>query len=221
MIIPSLYVASDEVLEQITTYIENGGHVIMQFKSGFCDENSMVRPLMAPGPLREACGFYYQEFSNIKPLPLKDNPFQVEENFATDWMEYLIPESAEALAYYDHPYFSEYPAITINQHGEGTLLYEATLLSDQIQEKIIEKAVKSAGIENPDHQFEWPLIAKSGVNEEGNAIHMYYNYSSNPIDFAYPHAKGTELVSEVSVNNGESLTISPWDVIIVEEKQDL
>ncbi len=74
--------------------LRNGGHVIMQFKSGFSDENSMVSPVLAPGPLREACGFYYQEFSNIKTLPLKENPFDVDENSATDWMEFIIPETA-------------------------------------------------------------------------------------------------------------------------------
>ena len=177
----------------------------------------MVRPMLAPGPLREACGFYYQEFSNIKALPLKDNPFGVEDNQAYDWMEYLIPETAEVLAYYDHPYFSEYPAVTLNNFGQGTLLYQGSIFSDQIQTKIIEDAVKRAGISNPDQQFDWPLIAKSGINEDGNTVHFYYNYSSEPIDFAYPHAKGRELVSEEQVNDGQSLILSPWDILIIEE----
>jgi beta-galactosidase len=219
VIIPSLYVASDELLGKITAYIKNGGQVIMQFKSGFCDENSMVRPVMAPGPLREACGFYYQEFSNIKAFPLKDNPFEVEQNIARDWMEYIIPETARVLAYYDHPYFSKYPAVTINDYGKGTLLYEGSIFSDQIQAKIIKEAVDRAGIENPDHQFAWPLIAKSGINDEGKNVHFYYNYSSDPIEFPYPHASGKELVKETSVKNGETLTLAPWDVLIIEENK--
>ncbi len=218
VIIPSLYVASDEVLTRISDYIEGGGHVIMQFKSGFCDENSMVRPVLAPGPLREACGFYYQEFSNISPLPLKDNPFQVEDNSALDWMEFIIPETAKPLAYYDHPYFSQYPAITINNHGKGTLLYEGSIFSDQIQTKIIKEAAERAGISHPDHQFAWPLIAKSGVNGDAKEVHFYYNYSSESKEFSYPHSNGKELVSGKAVAKAESLTIEPWDVLIIEEK---
>jgi beta-galactosidase len=219
VIIPSLYVASDQLLGKIDAYVKNGGHVIMQFKSGFSDENSMVRPVMAPGPLRKVCGFYYQEFSNIKSLPLKDNPFEVEENFATDWMEYIIPESAQALAYYDHPYFSEYPAVTINKYGKGTLLYEGTILSDQIQEKIMKEAIVRAGIENPDLQYSWPLIAKSGVNGDGIEVHFYYNYSSDPINFQYPHDPGKELVSDKTIEKGATLVVAPWDVVIVEENR--
>ena len=217
VIVPALYVASDQLLEQINDYIRNGGHVIMQFKSGFSDENSMVRPVLAPGPLREACGFYYQEFSNIKSLPLKDNPFDVEENTATDWMEFLIPETAEPLAYYDHPYFSKYPAVTINNFGEGTLLYEGSVLSDQIQARIIREAIARAGISNPDHQFAWPIIAKSGINDQGNRVHFYYNYSSDQADLSYPHPPGNELVFGEKVELGDPLEIEPWGVIIIEE----
>jgi beta-galactosidase len=218
VIIPALYIASDSLLEAIDDYVRKGGHVIMQFKSGFSDENSMVRPVMAPGPLRATCGFYYQEFSNIASIPLKDNPFQVEDNVATDCMEYIIPETARPLAYYDHPYFSEYPAVTINNYGKGTLLYEGTILSDQIQAKIIREAVQRAGIDNQDLQFSWPLIAKSGINGDGKAVHFYYNYSSGPINFRYPHDSGNELVTGKDIENGASWVLAPWDVVIIEEK---
>ena len=189
----------------------------MQFKSGFSDENSMIRPVLAPGPIREACGFYYQEFSNIKSLPLRDNPFGVEDNAAVDWMEFLIPETARALAYYDHPYFSQYPAVTINDFGKGTLLYEGSVFSDQIQARIIKEAIERAGIINPDHKYTWPLIAKSGRNDNGNLIHFYYNYSSESVDLTYPHPSGKELVSNKAISEGDPLVVEPWDVMIIEE----
>jgi beta-galactosidase len=218
VIIPSLYIASDALLKKISDYVKTGGHVIMQFKSGFCDENFMVRPLLAPGPLREVCGFYYQEFSNIGELPLKDNPFGVDQNVAKDWMEFLIPVTAKPLAYYDHPFFSNYPAVTINEYGKGTLLYEGSVLSDGIQTKIIKDAVERADIQDPDHRFSWPLIAKSGKNAFGKEVHFYYNYSSSEMALEYPHAAGTELVSGMPVKRGESVNIGPWDVRIIEEK---
>ncbi len=217
VIIPALYIASDALLEKINTYVKNGGQVILQFKSGFCDENSMVRPVMAPGPLREACGFYYQEFSNIGTISLKDNPFEVEDNEARDWMEYLIPETAKALAYYDHPYFSEYPAITINDFGKGSLLYQGTLLSDQIQTRIVKEALDRAGISSPDFSLSWPLIVKSGTNDAGKEVHFYYNYSSEEQELTYPHPSGIELFSETSVGRGSSFSIEPWGVRIIEE----
>jgi beta-galactosidase len=219
VIIPALYIASDELLNKISSYVENGGHVIMQFKSGFCNENSMVRPMLAPGPLRKACGFYYQEFTNFKELSLKNNPFKVDEasNKVYDWGEYLIPETAKPLAWYDHQYFGKYPAITINNFGKGTLLYEGCGVSDVIQEKLILQEIERAGIQTVDQNLHWPLITKSGINDAGKRIHYYYNYSSQKSSIKYLHQAGNELVSGKAVTAGSNLEIGPWDVLIVKE----
>ena len=82
LIVPALYVADDALLKTISDYVKNGGHVLMTFKSGFTNENDAVRWQRAPGPLREAAGFNYQEFSNLEhPLALKGDPYHAgEEN---------------------------------------------------------------------------------------------------------------------------------------------
>ena len=219
IIIPSLYIATDELLKQISDYVKNGGHIIMQFKSGFCDENTMVRPMLAPGPLREVSGFYYQEFSNIKELSLKDDPFKVgkDQNKVHTWMEYLITDSAKPLAYYEHDYFSEFPAITKNKFGKGTLTYEGCMVSDSIQEKIILQTIDEAGIMTPEQTVKWPLIIKSGTNQFNKTIRYYYNYSSKPQVFVHSFETGKELLSGKKVEKNSDLAIEPWGVLIIEE----
>lgn len=191
----------------------------MQFKSGFCDENSMVRPVMAPGPLREVCGFFYQEFTNFSSMALKGDPFGVgaQDNKVNTWAEYLICDKAEPLAFYDHPYFGEYPAITRNNYGEGGLLYEGCMVSDAIQEKIILNELDKLNLKTPDQDIRWPLITKSGRNDDNNLIRYYYNYSSEPREFVYPYEGGKELISGENVKNQQKLRISPWDVLLIEE----
>src|SRR5581483_4526485 len=128
LIVPALYIADDALLQQISDYVKNGGHVVMTFKSGFANENSAVRWVRAPGPLREAAGFSYQEFSNLeKALALKGDPYHAgQDNQVSYWAEFLMPEHAKAVAMYDHPFFGKWPAITENEYGKGTLLYEGT-----------------------------------------------------------------------------------------------
>jgi len=67
----------------------------MTFKSGFANENSAVRWVRAPGPLRQAVGFSYQEFSNLaQPLALKDDPFHAgADNKVAYWAEFLMPST--------------------------------------------------------------------------------------------------------------------------------
>ena len=139
LIVPALYIADDALLQKISDYVKNGGHVVMTFKSGFANENSAVRWVRAPGPLRDAAGFSYQEFSNLeKPLALKDDPFHVgAANQVSYWAEFLMPEHAKVIATYDHPFFGKWPAITENEFGAGTLLYEGTCLSDALQTAVL------------------------------------------------------------------------------------
>ncbi|MGA8028948.1 MAG: beta-galactosidase [Bryobacteraceae bacterium] len=220
LIVPALYIADDALLRKVSDYVHNGGRVVMTFKSGFCNENSMVRWVRQPGPLREAAGFSYQEFSNLeKPLPLKGDPFQAgESNQVMYWAEFLMPEHAQPIAYYDHPFFGRWPAITRNQYGSGTLTYEGTWLSDTLQNHVLLDALKSAQLAGPDQQLPAPVRVKHGVNDLGKRVHYYLNYSSDPQSFAYPHGAGVDLLSGKKVLTSERIQLEPWDLVIVEEQ---
>jgi len=219
LIVPALYIADDALLQRIADYVKNGGHVVMTFKSGFCNENSAVRSERAPGPLREAAGFSYQEFSNLEhPLSLKGDPFHVgSANQVEYWAEFLMPEHAKALAYYDHPFFGKWPAITENQYGAGTLLYEGTYLSEVLQTAVLRSELEKLGLAGPNQQLPAAVHVQSGVNRLGKRIDYFFNYSSEPVKVLYPYAAGTNLLDDLPVARGETLTLSPWDLVIVEE----
>ena len=220
ILVPPLYVASDEVLSRLVEYVKGGGHLVMTFKSGFTNEFDTVRWTMAPGPLRQAAGFRYQEFSNLsKPLALKDDPFKVgAENRVSDWADMLILEGADALAYYDHPFFGKYPAITRNRFGQGTFTYEGTVLSDKLQEKLILETLQAAGLTGPDQTLPASVHTKQGVNRRGKTIHYYFNYSSDSQTFSYPYAAGSDLLTQSPVATTQQIRLKPWDLVIIEEK---
>ncbi|GAC1660971.1 MAG: beta-galactosidase [Candidatus Acidiferrum sp.] len=220
LIVPALYIADDALLQKISDYVKNGGRVLMTFKSGFANENSAVRWVRAPGPLREAAGFNYQEFSNLdKPLSLKDDPFKAgTDNKVAYWAEFLMPEHAKAVAYYDHPFFGKWPAITRNEYGSGTLTYEGACLSDKLQEAVVFGVLKEAGLTGADQQLPETVRLKHEINGAGKHVYYYLNYSSAPKSFTYAHTAGTELTSNKPVETSQQVTIAPWDVIIVEER---
>jgi len=220
LIVPALYIADDALLQRISDYVKNGGHVVMTFKSGFANENSAVRWVRAPGPLREAAGFSYQEFSNLEqPLTLKGDPYHAgADNKVMYWAEFLMPEHAKALAYYDHPFFGRWPAITENQYGAGTLLYEGTYLSDGLQRAILGDALKSAGLAGPDQQLPSAIHVVNGVDRLGKQLHYFFNYSATPASFTYAHASGKDLLTDGHVATSQQVTLKPWDLAIVEEQ---
>ena len=220
IVVPPLYVASDALLTRLVEYVRAGGHLVLTLKSGFCDEYSTVRATMAPGPLREAAGFHYQEFSNLaKPLPLKDDPFQAgAENKVSDWAEMLLLDTAKPLASYEHPFFGKYAAITENHFGKGTVTYEGTVLSDVLQQKVLERVLDQAQLLGPDQKLPAGVRVKHGVGRAGKPFHYYFNFSAAPAQVVYAYAGGTELLSNHPVAKGGALTLDPWGVAIVEQE---
>ena len=220
LIVPCLYVADDALLKKISDYVHGGGHVLMTFKSGFTNENSAVRWELAPGPLRQAAGFTYQEFSTLEdPLPLKGDPFHVgDQNTVGTWAEFLQLETAKPLAFYDHPFFGHWPAITTNSFGSGTLVYEGTLVSNRIQQAIVLDALRDAGLSGPDRQLPPTVRVKHGISHDGRNLHYYLNYSSSPASVTYSYAGGIDLLTGQSLEPGQQTMLAPWDLIIVKEK---
>jgi beta-galactosidase len=219
LIVPMLYVANDALLQRISDYVKNGGHVLMTFKSGFTNENTMVRPTMAPGPLRAALGFHYQEFSNLpQALALKGDPYKVgADNKAEHWAEFLQLDSAKALAWYDHPFFGRWPAITSNQYGAGKVIYEGTYLSDKLQTEVVHTYLRELGLSGEDQQLPKNLRTRTGVNRFQHKVHYYFNYAGAELSFSYPYKAGTDLLSNRRVAPADKLTLAPWDLAIVEE----
>jgi beta-galactosidase len=220
LIVPALYISDDALLQRISDYVKNGGHVVMTFKSGFANENSAVRWVRAPGPLREAAGISYQEFSNLEhPLALKDDPFHVgDANKVQSWAEFLMPEHAKPLAFYDHPFFGKWPAITENQYGSGTLLYEGTYVSDPMQTAILKRTLDQLGLTGSDQQLPHQVHVQHGVNREGKRIHYYFNYSADEMKFNYSYGDGTGLLRGTARSKGQQISLGPWDLAIIEER---
>jgi len=217
VVVPPLYVADDALLRRIADYVKGGGHVLMAFKSGFCDENGTVRAVTAPGPLREACGFSYQEFTTLKqPLALKGDPFRAGPgNSVSVWAELLRPEACRPLAFYDHPVFGAHPAVTRNGYGRGTLTYEGTVLSDALQDRVVADCLAAAGLAADDAKLPAGVKAKHAVLADGAPCHAYFNFSAVRREFAYDRERGRDMLTGASVEPGRRISLAPWDCAIV------
>ncbi len=219
VLVPPLYVADDALLRKLSDYVRGGGHVLMAFKSGFCDENSTVRAVRAPGPLREACGFSYQEFSTLAaPLPLRGDPFGAgADNRVSAWAEFLVPETAQPLAFYDHPFFGRYPAVTRNRFGRGTLTYEGTALSDALQAKVVASALEDAGIDLADAGLPAGVRVRRGRLRSGAAFAGFFNFGGVPRELVYRGGAGRDLLTGRAVGPGDRVTLAPWDALLLRE----
>jgi beta-galactosidase len=218
ILVPPLYSASDAVLKRLADYVKSGGHVVMAFKSGFANEHSTVRWEMAPGPLRAAAGFRYQEFTSLpEKLKLTPDPYALGAgNYGSVWAEFLIPETAEVLASYDHPYW-KFPAITRNKYGSGTLTYEGTVVSSELQRAVILDTLQRARLTGPDQGLPEGVKVRHGRNAQGTLLHYYLNFTGKRQSIVYPYRAGTDLLTKAAAAQGKPLALEPWGVAIIAE----
>jgi beta-galactosidase len=219
IVVPALYAASDDLLQRLNRFVEKGGHVVYGYRSGFSNEEVQVRAEVQPGIIRDACGVSYSQFVFADKVALKDNPFGVSsaENQIQGFMELLVPQTAEVLAWYDHPYWGSYAAVTRNTYGQGRATYFGCLPSPAVLDKIIAATVREAGLWGNEQSLQFPLITKKGVNAAGKTIRYYFNYSSRPTAVKHIGLPGIELVSGYPVTAWESMQLSDWGFKIIEE----
>jgi beta-galactosidase len=221
LVVPPLYVASDALLSSLSEYVKRGGHLVMAFKSGFTDEHDTVRWSRMPGLLRDAAGFSYQEFSTLRqPVPLRGDPYKAGEgNSVSIWAEFLLPTTARPLAFYDHPFFGKYPAITRNKLGQGTFTYEGTYLSDELQKRVLADVIDVAGLSSSDQRLPPVVRVKHGLGNAGRPTHYFLNYSGQAQSVPYAYEKGIDLLSGRTIVKSGVLAIPPWDLAIIEESR--
>jgi beta-galactosidase len=219
IIVPALYAASDALMNKLSQFVKDGGHVVYTFKSGFSDENVKVRSTLQPGLANEVCGISYSQFTIPNNVSLKSDPYQVGEaqNKVNTWMELITPTTAQVLAYYDHPQWGKYAAITQNQYGKGIATYIGCMTTPALTEQILKQALKKSDLWGKDQELKFPIITKSGKNDQGKTIRYYFNYSATPKTVAYSYANGTELLFNIAVFQNSTMEIEAWGVKIIEE----
>lgn len=221
--VPALYAAPDELLEKLKQYTANGGTLVETFKTAFANENVKVSHEMQPHILSNCFGISYQQFTFPKNTGLSGSIIngiakgadEEAEAEAKVFMELLMPQEAEVLASYDHYNWKEYAAITKNHYRKGTAIYIGCMTDDNTLKAVLTEAFNSAEVEIPE--YSWPVIVRKGTNDLGKCVRYILNYSAEEQNVVYHGADGTELFSEESVQDGESITVLPWNLKIVEE----
>ena len=172
-------------------------------------------------PARPAAGFRYQEFTSLaEPQRLTPDPYEVgRENTGSVWQEFLMPETAHVVASFDHPYW-RFPAITRNAYGHGTLTYQATVVTQALQREIVRDVLKRAGLTSPDQNLPQAVKVRHGRNQQGLLLHYYLNFSDQEQSITYPYRRGTDLLTDRTLQQGEPLTLKPWDPAVIAEHTD-
>lgn len=228
LITPALYSVSDRLTDALKDYVQAGGVLLSTFKTAVADRMLKIYHDDMPHGLTDVFGMTYDQFTDAVRVGLKGESNDCVHN----WMELLLPDTAETLAYYDHPHWGDCAALTGNRFGQGYASYLGCYTDGDVLKKLLGFLCEKAGIAR--EEAVWPLIVKRGTNGLQKEIIYYFNYSEEPQETVYHGPDARVLLSghespenkdgdsgdggnHSVVREGDRLSLSCWDFLILEE----
>jgi beta-galactosidase len=198
VIVPSLYLVTDDAVAAINRYADSGGQLLITALSGIADSAAQIRLGGYPGAFRELLGIRVEEF-----LPV-DGRIELDTGaIAEGWSERIVLEGAAALAHYRGGTLDGWPAIT----RRANVWYCSTWLTDPAYESLMEQVVRAAGIA--------PAGLPPGVEvvtrRSGDTQYRFVlNHTGEPVS---PPYDGLDLVSGESTGDRFTVPAGGWAVV--------
>ena len=163
VVVPAVYLLSDEAAASLGEYAEGGGHLAVTFCSGIADQWHRIRTGGYPGALRDVLGIRVEEFHPLHPAasvtlnvadPVLAGPggslaghlWPTRQLTGQLWTERLRTEGADVLAAYSAGPLAGLPAVTRHAFGAGTAWYLSTLLSAGDLTAVLRGIAAEAGV---------------------------------------------------------------------------
>jgi len=220
VVVPNLYMMSEETGRRLTEYVRAGGHLLVSFFSGIVDESDRIHPGGYPGPLREVLGLRVEEFWPMAARakqPVRGGP--VGETEADLWSEVIHLEGAEAVARFSGGELDGLPAVTRHVLGAGTAWYVGTRLPNAAMRSLMDSVREGAGVEPvlPGLPAGVQTTVREAPGREDGAGSRYVfllNHGAGEAEVQLPYA-ATDLLTGRSVAAGGRINLEPRGVAVL------
>jgi beta-galactosidase len=190
VVVPSLYLTTQTAADNLRTYVENGGTLLVSFFSGIVDEHDTVHDGPYPGALRELLGLWIDEFH---PLA-KGQEVKVTGGLVGDvWSETVVLDGAETIRRYVDGPDAGGAAVTRHRFGLGTAWYLSTRLDARQLADIVRQVSAETRLTDP---LEAPddLEIVRRVSGGGTTYLFLINHNESAVEFC---ASGTDLLTGI------------------------
>lgn len=145
VVAPAMYVRSQKASDQLHTFAQNGGIVLLTARSGVKDEhnNCIMQPL--PAGYSDMTGCWVEEYDAVGnrkiPVIMDGQYYQ-----GMRWCDIIRTESAETLAVYGENFYAGKAAVTKNSYGKGCVYYIGTVGLPGLCRRLAEEMLRQTDI---------------------------------------------------------------------------
>lgn len=214
VIAPAMLVLNDRRVEELKSFVENGGHLVLTLRSGMKDEYNALLPTRQPGALVELSGVEVEEYyALLSPVPVVGDGWTGTSAIWAERLKVRNVEGTQVLATYgaSNGWLDDQPAITRHHIGKGYVTFIGAYLDEVSQKSLLQQITQEAGVksvmETPDG-----VEACRRVNAVGKEIFILINYNRLEQSVRLPWSAHEHLQHRAV---GNEFTLAPYDVAVI------
>jgi beta-galactosidase len=182
IVAPSLFVVDKALAAKLTAFVQNGGTLLLSYRSGVKDEHNVVTSQTLPGPFLDLVGAAIHEYDpQIEQEQTVVGPGYSRFS-AQVWFDILEPTSAQVLATYGKGHYAGKAAATLNPYGKGTVIYVGTESPSPVfYERLAARAAQAANLKLGETLPEGVELAVRENGAKRTILLMNYTESTHEI----------------------------------------
>lgn len=217
IVAPQLYLLPDAVADALSAFVQAGGILVSDIRTGVKDATGLCHERTLPGRLSEALGIEIPEYEAVPDnVTYAITGTMLPGEFtATKFADWITTTSAETLAGYRPWHMQPYAAATRNRFGAGWGYYVGTVVQEEgfynaLFADVLEKAGCAPQLTLPNGI---EMTVRS--SQDGARYLFLLNHLEDPVEVNIPAGYRNLLTGEVIA---ETLTLDRFGVAVLEPK---
>lgn len=215
VVAPMLYMCKEGFDEKVRRYVQQGGHFLTTYFSGYVEDHDLVMLGGYPGKLRDILGIWVEESDALPPEENNSFVYDGQTYPAGVLCDLMHLRGAKAVSSYESDFYAGMPVLTVNEFGNGKAYYVGTRSDEAFYDKYLGDICKELDIHAVAEVPEG-IEATVRYNEKG-AFLFLLNHSEEEKKIVLTKA-GTDLITGSSYGENEAITLQKYDVAIIQRK---
>lgn len=215
LIVPMLYLVSEETISRLKTFVANGGTLVMTYISGLVNEHDLTYLGGWHKELQEIFGMKPIETDTLYPKDKNYVNYRNQSYALKDYATVLELNTAKAEGHYKDDFYANTPAVTSHKFENGQTYYIGARLEDQFHRDFYQELIHQLSLKpvaSVKHGRGVSVQVRQAPDKDFIFV-MNFTEERQPVAF---ESLVTDLISGEEMT-GE-LTLEKYEVRIVAKK---
>ncbi|MEH7416200.1 beta-galactosidase [Neobacillus drentensis] len=147
LIVPMLYLVSEQTIARLKTFVANGGRLVMTYLSGLVNEHDLTYLGGWHKDLQEMFGMKPLETDSLYPSDKNYVSFRGQEYELKEYATVIELDTAKSEGQYKADFYANTPAVTSHQYDHGKTYYLGGRLEDEFHREFYQELINELALQ--------------------------------------------------------------------------